>query len=412
MEPKVLSSDTCQAKAQSRRLPWLPPILLVLVALVALLAVGGSASAQSGPEGAESVLWTTNFCYSGMQCAVGDFNGDGKADIIQFNHAVNPAGSVYVALSNGSGFNPPVLWHSSFCVGNSEICKVADFNGDKKDDIITFVRSSGTVWVALSNGNGFASSSIWRNNFCMPNEICDVGDYNGDGKADISTFTRSLYADTGLVWVALSNGTTGFGTASVWVKFFCIEQEMCGSGDFNGDGKDDVVVFSKNYGPVYVATSTGSKFNKTSGNTPWRDFFCPGQEVCGVADFNGDDKDDIVTYLRSSYANDPDPAARKIGYVYVALSNGSSFPNSTLRATDFCIGQQTCGSGNYIDTVGVTSYTQVSRTGDYDANRRADLISFLRSTNLTYEPGYVYVDLTPSPPNRWVMSLYIKPVLP
>jgi hypothetical protein len=415
MEPQVLSSNACQPKARSRRLPWLPAIAPVVAALIALFAMVSSASAQSGPEGAQDVLWAANFCQAyGMQCTMGDFNGDHMADILQFNHAVNPTG-VYVALSTGSGFGTSQGWNAdSFCERADDICKVGDFNGDRRDDVIRFRRSTGEVKVALAKnpGPGFNASNTWQvgtsSPFCVGGEICDVGDYNGDGFADIAAFTRSLYPDKGLVWVALNNRVNGFGGSSVWVSFFCIEQEMCGSGDFNGDGRDDVIVFSKNYGPVYVATSTGNySFAKAQNNTPWSSFFCPGAEICGVADFNGDGRDDIVTYLRSTYQNDSDP---KIGYVYVSLSNGSSFPKtSTPWNTNFCTGFQICGSGNYIETVGSTTYSQVSRTGDYDGDGRADMIRFLHNTDPT---GYVYVALTPRPADRWVLSLYIKHILP
>ena len=410
MEPKVLSGDAPQKVARSRRLPWLPGIVLALVILIALLAMGSAVSAQSGPEGVLATPWAENFCYSGMQCFMGDFNGDGRDDIIQFNHAVNPAGAVYVRLSNGSSFDPLQGWNSnSFCEQNSDICKVGDFNKDGKDDVVRFRRSTGEVSVALSLGNSFGNSAIWKTGFCIGSEICDVGDYNGDGKADISTFTRSLYADQGLVYVALSNGVNGFGGSSKWVSFFCVQQEMCGSGDFNGDGKDDVIVFSKNYGPVYVATSTGTSFVKAPNNTPWRDFFCPGQEVCGVGDFNGDGKDDISTYLRNLYAGNE-------GWVYVALSNGSSFPSSSVWDNLFCIGNQTCGSGNYIDTVDQTTYSQVSRTGDFNGDSRDDVVAFLRSTELNTKPGWVYVKLSNgsqfvdsiSIRSAWVLSIIIK----
>ena len=42
-------------------------------------------------------------------------------------------------------------------------------------------------------------------------------------------------------------------------------------GDFNGDGKDDIVVFTKGAtNDVYVGLSTGTTFNPS---TKWHDFF-------------------------------------------------------------------------------------------------------------------------------------------
>jgi len=374
--------------------------------LIALFAMGGAVSAQEGPEGVLSDPWAIEFCKTyGMQCAMGDFNGDGRDDIVQFNHSVSPQGYVYVRLSTGSGFSSPVPWHTTFCVGSKEICKVADFNGDHKDDVITFVREDGRIWVALSTGSGFGEARIWLENFCAPGEICDVGDYNGDGLDDVTAFTRNLYYQDfdrswGKVFVATSDGGKFNKTNNNehWIRHFCASwqdqiPEVCGSGDFNGDGKDDIVAFSKSSATVWVSLSTGDSFGTPAiwnprdgaGNTK---AFCWGAEVCGVGDFNADGKDDVITYLQSLYED-------KIGWVYVALSNGSTFPLATLGLWDnyFCLGSQQCGSGAYINNVGQTSYSQAARTGDFNGDCADDVVAFLRSTEPSTKPGWVYVKL-------------------
>ena len=42
----------------------------------------------------------------------------------------------------------------SFATGTSLLCAVADFNGDGKSDLVTADYNSGTASVLLGNGNG------------------------------------------------------------------------------------------------------------------------------------------------------------------------------------------------------------------------------------------------------------------
>ena len=413
MEPNVLSSDTLQGTARSRRQLWLPGILLALVMLIALFAMGGAASAQEGIDDVQAE-WAVEFCmnYGNMTCAMGDFNGDGRDDIVQFNRTASPKGDVYVRLSTGSGFEPAQRWLTTFGVSSGEITKVGDFNGDLKDDVILFTRgTSGEIWVALSNGHdAFGPNERWLTGFCAQGEVCDVGDYNGDGKDDVTAFTRHLYSTWGKVYVAFSNGARFNVTndAQPWLTGFCgswdpdktSDDEDCGSGDFNGDDKDDIIAFSKT-GAVWVALSTGSDF-VDPGDNPWqvRDegwnskAFCWGNETCGVGDFNGDGKDDIITFLKSFYGG-------KVGWVQVALSNGTLF---TMKGTGdtaglwdpyFCLGSQQCGSGRFIagDQPVTSDYSQVSRTGDFNGDCNDDVVAFLRYTEPTAKPGWVYAKL-------------------
>ena len=101
------------------------------------------------------------------------------------------------------------------------------------------------------------------------------GDFNGDGRDDVVTFTRGSSAD---VFVALSNGSRFVGTGVKWHDWFSINNEIPGTGDFNGDGKDDVVTFTRgSAADAFVARSTGSSFVGTG--VKWHDWFGAGDEV-------------------------------------------------------------------------------------------------------------------------------------
>jgi hypothetical protein len=415
MEPKVLAGDAPASSGRPGKVRWLPAVLLTVAVLAVLLALGSTMSAQSvTPASPMADPWATQFCLTyGMACATGDFDGDGDDDIIAFNRTVNTtspvvtsAGDVWVMRSNGTSFEGPERWRTGFAVNGSEIPKVGDFNGDGKDDIIVFVRGdSGDAFVSLSNGYGFVplpGNNPWITGFCKASEICDVGDFNGDGQEDIARFTRNVYITNledpnwGKVYVALSNGTQFSAISYSWIQHFCMGPldaltypEVCGTGDFDGDGLDDVIAFSKDGGTVWVALNSGAlDFDASSRWSPSNKAFCYGNEVCGVGDFNGDGRDDVITYLRSLYAG-------KVGWVYVGLSNGADFPSETITRwvpdnDGFCVGNEICGSGATMD--GVSGYGQISRTGDFNGDTHDDVVRFLRNTNGTY-PGYVYVRL-------------------
>jgi hypothetical protein len=264
----------------------------------------------------------------GISSSRGDFNGDGRDDIVTFTRG--STGDVYVALSTGSSFGAATKWHDNFSFG-TEIPLVGDFNGDGRADVATFTRGlTGDVYVALSNGSSFVGTGWkWHDTFSFTDEIPAVGDFNGDGKDDIVTFTRGSTAD---VYVALSTGSSFSGSGWKWHDTFSYYNEIPGVGDFNGDGRDDIVTFTRgSRGDVYVALSTGSSFSGSGWK--WHDTFSYGTEIPGVGDFNGSGRDDIVTFTRGT-----------TGDVYVALSTGSSFSGSGWKWHDsFCYGSEVPG---------------------------------------------------------------------
>ena len=107
---------------------------------------------------------------------------------------------------------------------------------------------AGNVWVALSKGSSFGQASVWQDSFCYGDEICAIGDFNSDGRDDITAFTRSWKTDDGEgdVWVTVS-ARDRFGTMPmVYHNYFCIGEEICHVGDFDGDGFADFIAFVRN----------------------------------------------------------------------------------------------------------------------------------------------------------------------
>ena len=161
----------------------------------------------------EPQQWSSFFCLKGEVCLIADVNADGKADAIAFNHGLNEANAVFVGLSNGAAFAPATKAHNFFCT-KTQTCAVGDVNGDFKADLIAFTRgTTPRVFVALSNGTSFGAPQLWSSSFCRTGDVCKVADVNGDVFADLVAFRHRPFGTTNGVFVARSNGSS-FGTES------------------------------------------------------------------------------------------------------------------------------------------------------------------------------------------------------
>jgi hypothetical protein len=84
------------------------------------------------------------------------------------------------------------------------VLKVGDFNGDGKADITGRVLQSGEWWTGISTGTSFTASlwTTWSPNVTWVD--VQVGDFNGDGKADIT----GRVLQSGEWWTGLSTGSS------------------------------------------------------------------------------------------------------------------------------------------------------------------------------------------------------------
>ena len=248
--------------------------------------------------------------------AVADFNGDGKPDLVVTNRGTN---NVSVFLGNGDGtfqaaVNTPVG-------AQPTAVAVGDFNVDGKPDLAVANAMDGTISVLFGNGDGTftagATYTVGNNPISIafgdfltgvPGAPCLAVVNEGDG-----TISVLLGKTDGSFFVA---NTYVSGNTPVWIA----------ASDVNGDGILDLIV--ENNGDstvsVFLGEGHGDFALATTSSTGLTPSLFPFGSVA-VGDFNTDGKPDLVV------AN----GAKLGAAVAVLLGNGDgtftalgSYPNN------------------------------------------------------------------------------------
>jgi hypothetical protein len=216
---------------------------LVVPALL-LACLAGTAHAQCGVT-AFGAATTTTAGTGARSIAVGDFNGDGKADTAIANFDAN---TISIRLGTGLGtFTAGTTLNSS---GAWE-CVAGDLNNDGKLDLAVCNSSGTTVTTFLGNGNGTFAAGAAQTVGSAPRGVA-LADLNADGKLDLISANNSSFATS----VRLGNGN---GTFAAAVNYFGdANANEVTVGDVNGDGKLDVL--------TTLPGTTGIKVRLGNGN--------------------------------------------------------------------------------------------------------------------------------------------------
>ena len=215
---------------------------------------------------------------------VADFNGDQIADILWRNQVTGAMGIWQMATDGTNMQIGQVINLPSVAAAAWKVSGIADFNGDRRPDILwrNYRTGEDLIW-RLNNGQYVDYLSL----LTVPEanwEIRGVGDLNQDGSTDI--FWRNKTSQQDVVWY-LNNGSYGLG---LYLPSAPSNWSIATVGNFGTDGIPDVFWVNDVTGDTYVWTLNPSPFGQAVpvlqvGDLAWK------AQLTG--DFNGDGSTDI-----------------------------------------------------------------------------------------------------------------------
>ncbi len=282
--------------------------------------------------------------YFGYSLVSGDFNSDGKTDLVVGGTRYSIAdyiGRVYILYSqNGTVNTNKSIAGESTNQDFGRSFAAGDFNADGKTDLAvgaenydTGSSNVGRVYVFYNDGSyptGGASADAIIEGEAASNlfgSAISVGDFNADGKTDLAVGAYGYSTSTGRAYVFYNGSIT---TENASGADIIITGEVgsdafgkrISSGDLNADGKTDLVVgasgYSSSSGRIYVFNNDGS-YPTGAGSA---DTFITGasnKRIGGAglltADLNADGKIDLA-------AGSTDPGGGW-SYVHIFYNDGS-----------------------------------------------------------------------------------------
>ena len=288
--------------------------------------------------------------YTPVEVAPGDFNGDGNTDLVLMTQTIDSitptAYQFYLLTGDGNGkFTSKALPISPH---PGATLRVADVNGDGHQDILyaysgapTTSSSPGTpgtfeVWLGDGTGSFHRGSTT---SLRLGDVGAELGDFNGDGKPDLAIMTShapdqdALHNET---WLNIFLNAGGGSFRNAWTLHDAAAYEYLGPvGDYNGDGKQDLVFITQERSHFRVISGKGDG----SFTDPKKTTYTLNTEWIGTmsaADLNRDGKSDIIVSLLPINPGVPPKIATLLAkqttgfYWYHNVSPAGGFPLAQL----------------------------------------------------------------------------------
>jgi hypothetical protein len=217
---------------------------------------------------------------------IGDFDGDGMSDILWRNSST---GQNYVYFMDGTTIKASEGFLRTVADRDWYVAGVGDFNGDGKADILWRNTVTGENYLYPMNGLAILGTEGYlRTVSDLTWKIVGVGDFDGDGKADV--LWRS--STTGEIYLYPMDGTTIKASEGYVRTVANLAWKIVGTGDYNGDGKSDILWRNSSTWENYLFPMDGKMILGTEGYL--RTVADQSWQVMGTGDYDGDGKSDVL----------------------------------------------------------------------------------------------------------------------
>jgi hypothetical protein len=242
-------------------------------------------------------------------------------------------------------------------------CYSGDFNGDGRHDLLIHCGNSITIYRSNGSQLDLVFSTVervpgsWQ---FKPNDQFYIGDYNGDGKDEVVVYNSVDWIKEylGLLVDDSNNGLRLVARYDDIIPGWQFQRtDNFYVADFNGDGKKDLFVFNgSNWSIPYVGMlrSNGSSFSvihRYDANMPGWEM--RSQDRHYVGDFNGDGKEDLWVFNGANWS---------IPYLGMLRSNGNNLSMTKRYDANMPGWEMRSQDRHYV--------------GDFNGDRKKDLFVF------------------------------------